>query len=737
MFFNSKLTEKFVCKNSFLQNRYCTASFSKSPRYKSQDRGASTAYASYIKEMNASMWDKIAIMASHIPSYGRVADMGTGSGLGSYHLASLYPQLKVTGVDINPEMVKQAKKQYKKANLKFVVGDIAKKCLAEPQDAIINCSVLHHVTSFNHYKHRKAQDALREQKKQLVDQGVIILRDFVDPGSQDVLLDLPADSEDVPLFLRFTREFRSLHKHPGCAYQELVAPEGIRRFQLSHKLANEFILRKDYKRDWNLEIQEEYTYGTIEELQKIFQDRLGLRILSATNLRNPWIISNRYQGKCALRNLEGKEIDYPATNCIVVGQKVKKGEGIAFLERKEAPVQDYLKMTHFQNEKTGKIFDLVRRPGLTIDIIPFYEQDGHVYIMALRHYPRPILGCNQDNPLVDGSHAAAYITEPLNVQKQDLPPAQTIEQTLQKYGTVSIKKFLKGTRVFPSPGGIQEEIVSRLIEISPVNSLKPQVHKSGFSTSGTLSAIEAQQLLRASQVGALRDARLEMNIYCLFQTLNIKSDPWIGEKISLQEGPAIRQFDLTMPFSRRVFKEVKVSANFLQLRSSNFVEKDSARREIASKSLEYVIPRDYSINTIAVAVLCKYKGEVFIGVDDDDRPAAQCFDGHSNILVTPAWRLPKNISGIKDSRSWIVNRLFEEYGLVSKAMWNLGASYHPSPGVTPEVVIPLAAEVREKPLGSSTIKWISLKTLLESSDQIVDGHLHILMLRAAHALNLT
>ena len=163
-----------------------------------------------------------------------------------------------------------------------------------------------------------------------------------------MLLDLPAHSEDLPLFLRFTREFRSLHTQPGCAYKELPAPEGTRRFQLSHKLANEFILRKDYKSDWDLEIQEEYTYGTIQDIQRIFKEQLGLRILSATHLRNPWILNHAYHGKFTLRNLEGKEIDYPATNCILVGQKVKAGEGISIVEKKAAPPQNYLEMTHFQ-----------------------------------------------------------------------------------------------------------------------------------------------------------------------------------------------------------------------------------------------------------------------------------------------------------------------------------------------------------------------------------------------------
>jgi hypothetical protein len=39
-------------------------------------------------------------------------------------------------------------------------------------------------------------------------------------------------------------------------------------------------------------------------------------------------------------------------------------------------------------------------------------------------------------------------------------------------------------------------------------------------------------------------------------------------------------------------------------------------------------------------------GEVWIGIDDDDLPAAQCFHGNSEILVAPAWRLPREVASL-------------------------------------------------------------------------------------------
>ena len=54
-----------------------------------------------------------------------LADMGMGSGSGSYALASLYPDLRVKGVDVNAEMVERARARYSRPNLGFVRGDDA------------------------------------------------------------------------------------------------------------------------------------------------------------------------------------------------------------------------------------------------------------------------------------------------------------------------------------------------------------------------------------------------------------------------------------------------------------------------------------------------------------------------------------------------------------------------------------------------------------------------------------
>ena len=66
------------------------------------------AYQRYLRGMDASMRQKVALAAAHVLCEGVVADMGCGSGACSDALAALYPELQVIGVDADPEMVARA-----------------------------------------------------------------------------------------------------------------------------------------------------------------------------------------------------------------------------------------------------------------------------------------------------------------------------------------------------------------------------------------------------------------------------------------------------------------------------------------------------------------------------------------------------------------------------------------------------------------------------------------------------
>jgi len=81
-----------------------------SKHYAEQNRGDQQSYADYYAGMDKSMRQKIALISSYLPSSGKIADMGSGSGSGTYDLANLYPELQLVGVDINPTAVDLARR---------------------------------------------------------------------------------------------------------------------------------------------------------------------------------------------------------------------------------------------------------------------------------------------------------------------------------------------------------------------------------------------------------------------------------------------------------------------------------------------------------------------------------------------------------------------------------------------------------------------------------------------------
>ena len=349
-----------------------------------QHRGTREAYERYLRGMDASMRQKVALTAAHLLCSGTVADMGMGSGAGSQALAALYPMLEVVGVDLDPTMVAMAREKYAMPNLRFVEGDIAEAIFPdESLDGIFDSSVLHHVTSFGGYAYERAARCLGNQARALRPNGVLLVRDFLAPDdagpSPEVLLDLPSDDGDdgddprtcstAALFARFAREFRALAASPGFALTREPPPaEGVARFRTTRRMAVEFVLRKDYRADWESEVKEEYAYFTQREFEEAFA-RLGLRVLASTPLRNPWIVRHRFKDRFAWRDAEGAPLEWPATNYVIAGEKVRDGDGVRFrrcARRRRSASFTWITTATGGAARCGS----VRRPHTTIDVVP-------------------------------------------------------------------------------------------------------------------------------------------------------------------------------------------------------------------------------------------------------------------------------------------------------------------------------------------------------------------------------
>lgn len=74
----------------------------------------------------------------------RVLDLGAGTGLELIHLFELYPNVKVTVIDITENMLAELKKRSFSNHVTAICGDFFEVEFGEDYDAVISTSALHH-----------------------------------------------------------------------------------------------------------------------------------------------------------------------------------------------------------------------------------------------------------------------------------------------------------------------------------------------------------------------------------------------------------------------------------------------------------------------------------------------------------------------------------------------------------------------------------------------------------------
>jgi SAM-dependent methyltransferase len=721
--------------------------------YSQQDRGGADAYASYFAGMDKSMRQKVALVSAYFPTRGRVADMGSGSGTGSRDLAALYPGLEVIGVDVNPTSVALAAEAHRLPNLRFLVGDIADKLLPdESLDGILDSSVLHHVTSFNGFSRERVHALLRNQVAQLGPGGVLAIRDFLAPpgtrapGERPVDLQLPEADGTASLFERFCAGFRCLH-HPsgGVPFAERRSPErGWRRFRVDLRMATEFLLRKDYREDWDVELLEEYLYFDQAEFESALE-AVGMRLLLSRPLWNPWIVQNRFQGRYRWTTPAGEPLPHPATNYLVVAEKPRRGRALRFRERESARVQapSFLRLESFRHVATGGTWDLASRPHPSVDVFGWTEQRGSLLVAVRAAYPRPLLASAASEVALDEGRAAGFLHEPLtvaDVAEGEIPALALAQLGLNGAPSLRVER---GLEWLPSPGGLGEKIRALWVELPEgVAGAFPRdvVRAGGLPDGGQLKLVEATQTLRAAQVGGMLDARVELNLHDRLLSLGRGQGPWIGAELPETApapwavAPAASSVAalLEAPAASEAFERAAAPAGFLALRRARYEAIDGEGRIVGAEVLEAVVPAARSTRTASVIPYVRRGGEVRVGLERRELPAAWLFEQDAALWAVPAWRLPEPGWAVDRAEAWLRARAESDFGVAGDGLYPLGGAYCPSAGLTPETVTPYALPVT-RVLAPGQLTWVSLDALLHHRARLRDGHLLVSAFRLFQA----
>lgn len=709
--------------------------------YHTQDRGTKRQYGLYLKAMDAISVEIVASASVffNTRSGNVIVDVGMASGTSTSILSGLFPQLSIIGVDINPKMVEIARQTYQAPNLEFHVDDGERLTTfnEESVDGFFNCSSIHHITSFNGYDHNRALNAIKRQVALLKPGGIIVVRDFVKPPDMEVVLELGSIPKencpcDADLLLGFSKTARSLANinEKGFPVEEIKAVhKNTRRFRLFYADAVEFIRRKDYFSNWDIELQEEYGYFTQRDFEEVFAG-LGLRIIVSFPVFNPWIIRNRYRGKFVLYDKWLNNIGFPPTNYLIAGEKVSNKGTRLKIERHLPEIKDsFLKYNSYRDLQTGKIYDVVLRPNSVLDVIPYYINHSNIQILAKHGYPRPIVNVDTDSPVIDQKHYSGYITEGLSASYTMKVEDVIMNRTDLK--AADITGVEPSLAYYTSPGGIDEKVESVFVKLlrSPSEEFHSGHSYSRFSDSGSVRRFDAVQLLKTAQTGALIEARLELNIYNLLRLLNVHLPEWLGEQVEIAE-MSIRDvltIDMLLSGKDARFCPSSESASYLQKYRVKFTESGVGG---SSEILEFVTPRQLSTNTLITLPVARCNNEVYVGLEMRHLPVPQIHTGNSCIPVAPAARLPKDIVTYYDLEEFMLNHNI--FGTRVKSFSKLGEKFFPSVGVTPEQVYPYVVTLAEP---NASLKWVSLRELYHNMNRLRDGHLLISIVRLAHAIN--
>jgi methyltransferase family protein len=731
------------------------------------DRGSADNYAKYFAGMNQSMQQKIALTTAFLPSHGKIVDMGCGSATGTFDLANLHPSVQVVGLDGDPTTVAMISARYRRPNLRFEAGDVAKTAFPEGSvNGFLNSSLFHELRKReNRFTTRAISAALDLQVAALAGGGTVIIRDFVVPpeASKTVHLDVPAGDGDeegpveslstAALFRRFAHDFRSSENLDGpVPYRTLESPRpGFERFELSLRDATEFILRKDYRYDWDKELEEQYLYWSQPEFEGELEAR-SLSVVLSAEIHNPWIAANRFDGKVFLSDLGGKPLSYPATNFVIVGEKVPLDRGVALGEAHAEAMRTpaFLELERWKSKTTGEVREVARRPNPTLDLVPWFEQEGRIFVVARAGFPRPIINAELGEANLLSVHSAGYATEPISAMAMAGEPAiESAKRILSERADLApetIRATSDPLRYFPAPATIGERVDARLVEIAPqAIDREARQNYSAFASAGRIRALDASQVLRACHVGGMLDARLELNTYHLLLGRGRSLGPWIGAEITLGDQKFTRRLSAS---ARSILAPRKHAADFeryggeapafLEVRRGVFEEKNANGDVLHKAELEYVTPKSLSHNTVSLLPVIRSRGEIYVGIERRELPTVQAMTGRSTIAAAPAWHVPKDVEDLAGAQRFASEMLEAEFGARPKRIWPLGGSYAPSPGMTPEFVMPLAVEIEAQTARAldarSKLEWVKLDDLIDQRAKIEDAQLLTAAFRLAHAL---
>ncbi len=663
---------------------------------------------------------KAALISAHflLPAGARVVDMGCESGEITYMLAALNPRIEFIGVDRDLEAISFARKSYRLPNLSFRLTDISIPDLEDGSvDGIINSNVLHQVYSYGNYNPDDVAALLERQIQKLKPGGTMLIRDYIMPPQDEmVLLELPnlpstgddaLSLSDADLLVSFSQTARPMVS--GCEgffiEERVPRKDGTRLFRLPHKWAKEFIHRKDYRKNWQRELREEYTFYTWQDYRREFA-RMGMRMIFSAPHWNPWVVANCFKGRFQLYDEYYQPISAPPTNSFLVAQKVSDKQSLIIEERRpsQKPATE-LQIMVVRDKKTGKLHELVRRPGEFCDVIPYrVTPDNRLVVYVRSGYPRPIVNAvSRGGSNLDGKKWSGHLIEPVTLDTTAMTGDVDINREqifchVRNYAGLRPKgddRWFVGSAYFPAPDRIDEAIEPVFVEVeNPQKASWPIAGDTdiGFTEAGTITELDAADIILSSQVGLLPDPRLEMHIYELMRRYNMPLPRWIGDSLPDIEKQAVKSQEpdeLLEELEPAEFEDVKTGPVQLKPVKAVFVEEGKVGRSmrgLSAQDIEFIVTDDGIENIAVVLPLTRdWDDNLLVALEPTIMPVPNRMGDESGAMLNaPSFPLPRDVRTVEDARAFIADK----FSVPIENVETLGQSYFIHTSLTPQRIYP-------------------------------------------------
>ncbi len=692
----------------------------------------------------------------------KVINMRSSDGAITYAMAAMNPQFEFIGIDRSQHAHNAAKEKYQLPNLSFKNIHIQENFTKDNSvDAIINCFNLHEIYSENSCNPSAVASTMERQFKLLKKDGYLFNQGYLMPPEEEFILiempDVPSTSDavedlsEVDLLLLYAEQARPRENdsYRGFYLEELPArfPQ-TRLFRLPYKWAYEFILRKDNRIGWNQELHKEYSFFNRNDFGRVVRSFGARKLYSAPHWDNE-ILENHYKKRMRLFKEDGEPLGTPETSFVIVAQKSDDRESLTLEERRPAHNEELeLSITGMRDDVTGRMQDVVSRNIHLAEILPYrVTPDGRLHVFVHEGIPRCLANTIPRNgPNIDGKQWSGHMTETFSIPRteiEDLDLAQvrpTLNFCKGRLGLIPEigQLFDVGPGFYPAPDCIDEHVKTLYINVrSPDANITPQdimSDASGFSTKGRIRELDAQQILNAIGVGLVPFSRLEIQILGLYDRLDIGYQAWAQSPLTLEtesktEPSKLEEYLAKLADEDDRYKEVKATAGQIKTMQSVFVDEGLDKGGVmglASKSKEFILNEEGSMNTAVVLPLCKgIGGEVMAGMVEQYLPVPQRYKGNGLTLGCPSFPLPPDITNIDQTKQYIADKFEVPVEHVAR----MGESYFSHIGITPQRIYPFAVSSPSTPpvqWETSMINYSPLDFIYRIMyDDVADSHLLI------------